>query len=66
MSKMPLKYRIGMQLAAVLMVATVVGILSRPSYGLMVTTAILPILAIGRGAIDGSGGTARASRPPTR
>lgn len=53
MSRMPLKYRIGAQIAAVLMVATIVGILSRPSYGIMCTSAILPVLAIGRGAIDG-------------
>lgn len=55
MSKVPLKYRIGGQVAAVLMVATVVAILSRPSYGIMCTSAILPILAIGRGALDGRG-----------
>lgn len=53
MAKMPLKYRIGGQIAAVLMVATVVAILSQPSYGIMCTSAILPILAISRGAIDG-------------
>lgn len=46
---MPLRYRIGLRVAAVLIAAFLTAVLAAPSYGAMVGFLIIPALAVGRG-----------------
>lgn len=49
-SRMPLRYRVGAQLAAGLFVLTLIAIFSKPQYAIV--SAIVPALALGAGLLN--------------